>query len=258
MSAVPHQDSHIPYGKRLAVDGGVEVRSRRGGFGTLWWSRQLAGVIEQIADRGRITRGRNYARAGQVVSYQVERGRVSADVQGSQPRPFASVFTVSVLDDTARAALNAAITQTPGALAALAAGTLPPELGPALLPAGPADIDFGCTCPDPGWPCKHAVAVGYVLAEHLERNPLDLLTLRGIDLGELMSGMEHATADDSDYYGDRTVLPTLPEPGYRPAPDDLDTLILRGALRMLTPNEQDVRAALHDLNAQYEARRHNT
>lgn len=36
----------------------------------------------------RLGRGRSYARAGQVLSIEIEKGRVSARVQGSRPRPY--------------------------------------------------------------------------------------------------------------------------------------------------------------------------
>ena len=35
-----------------------------------------------------MSRGRSYARAGQVISFEIARGNVRAQVQGSQPRPF--------------------------------------------------------------------------------------------------------------------------------------------------------------------------
>ena len=49
------------------VDGGIKARSKRGAIGEQWWSRRFIDVLESFGMSGRLTRGRNYARAGQVL-----------------------------------------------------------------------------------------------------------------------------------------------------------------------------------------------
>ena len=120
------------YGKKLPVRGGVEPRSRRGAFGRSWWGKALIESVEQMAEPGRLARGRNYARSGQVVNYHLEPGAVTAEVQGSQPRPFTAVFTVRPLREDELELIIETIRSAPGMLAEIASGALPTGLGPLL------------------------------------------------------------------------------------------------------------------------------
>ncbi|MGW4770443.1 SWIM zinc finger family protein [Nocardia sp. NPDC004278] len=250
----PFED-YRKYGKRRPVKGGVEARSRRGGFGRTWWGKALIEAVEAMAEPGRLARGRTYARAGQVVSYRIEPGAVTAEVQGSQPRPFTAVFAIRPLRDDELELLVETIRTAPGVLAEIASGALPMSLGEHLLPTTAADLDFSCTCPDPGWPCKHVAAVCYLLAERLDERPREILTLRGLDLDTLIVGIERDTrpAVSDDPYGDRTQLPDLPKVEFRPAIDDLDPMLLRRALRMIAEDEPMAAAGLRDLRALYHA-----
>ncbi|MFC9892160.1 SWIM zinc finger family protein [Nocardia sp. NPDC127579] len=241
------------YGKRLPVRGGVEARSRRGGFGRTWWGKALIEAVEAMAEPGRLARGRTYARSGQVVSYRIEPGAVTAEVQGSQPRPFTAVFAVRALREEELDLLIDTIRAAPGMLADIASGALPIGLGPLLLPTTAADLDFECTCPDPGWPCKHVAAVCYLLAERLDERPREILTLRGLDLDTLIAGIERdpQPAESADPYGDEAVLPDLPKPEFCPALDDLDPTLLRRAMRMSSEDESMAAAGLRELRALY-------
>ncbi|WP_024802459.1 SWIM zinc finger family protein [Nocardia sp. BMG51109] len=241
------------YGKRRPVRGGVEPRSRRGSFARTWWGRAFIEAVEQVADEGRLARGRTYARSGQVVTYDIESGAVTAEVQGSQPRPFTSVLTLRKLRDERLGELIDLVRDTPGMLAQLASGALPQELSPLLLPGTAAELDFGCSCPDSGWPCKHVAAVCYIVAERLDSEPSIMLTLRGLDLDTLISGVQtdSGTTVSDDLYGENIALPRLPEPEFRPALDDLDPVPLRQALRMTTTDEPAAEAGLRELHELY-------
>ncbi|MBF6334078.1 SWIM zinc finger family protein [Nocardia transvalensis] len=246
-------DDYSKYGKRLPVRGGVEPRSRRGSFARTWWGRSFIEAVERVADDGRLARGRSYARSGQVVTYHLEPGAVAAEVQGSQPRPFSSVLTMRQLRDERLDELIDLVRATPGMLAQLASGALPKELGPLLLPTTASELDFACTCPDSGWPCKHVAALCYVIAERLDEQPSVMLTLRGLDLDTLIGGVERdngPTVSD-DLYGETTTLPALPTPDFRPALEDLDPVPLRQALRMTAEDERTAEAGLRDLRELY-------
>ncbi|MBH0777382.1 SWIM zinc finger family protein [Nocardia bovistercoris] len=248
-------DNGRRYGRPRPVRGGVAARSRRGGFGGTWWGRALVEAVEAMAEPGRLARGRNYARSGQVVSYRIETGAVVAEVQGSQPRPFTAIFAVRALREEEVELLLETIRTAPGMLADIASGALPAGLGPHLLPTTAADLDFSCTCPDPGWPCKHVAAVCYLLAERLDEQPREILTLRGLDLDTLIGGIErdpNPLASD-DPYGDDLTLPALPEVEFRCAMDDLDPVLLRRALRSVAEDETIAAAGLRELRALYES-----
>ncbi|MEU0541016.1 SWIM zinc finger family protein [Nocardia sp. NPDC005978] len=244
------------FGPRRAVKGAVPARSRGGAaFARTWWGRAFLGAVEQVADAGRLTRGRSYARSGQVISYRLESGAVTAEVQGSQPRPFIAVLTLRELRDERLDELADLVRSTPGMLGEIAAGTLPQALAPLLLPTTASELDFSCSCPDSGWPCKHVAAVCYVVAERLDEHPDDLLTLRGVALDDLIGQVqrEPAPADPVDLYGDTTAWPALPAPAYRAAPEDLDAMLLRQGLRMTAEDEQVAESGLRQLRALYRA-----
>ncbi|AHH16005.1 hypothetical protein NONO_c11980 [Nocardia nova SH22a] len=241
------------YGSRRPVRGGVEPRNRRGSFARTWWGKAFLEAVEQVADAGRLSRGRTYARSGQVVDYHLEPGAVAAEVQGSQPRPFTAVLTLRVLRDERLDELVDRVRGTPGMLAQLASGALPQELGPLLLPDTAAELDFSCTCPDDGWPCKHVAALCYIVAERLDESPVIMLTLRGLDLDTLIRGVQEdqgPTVSD-DIYGENIVLPELPAPQFRAAAEDLDPHPLRQALRMTSEDETMAETGLRELDALY-------
>ncbi|WP_016932093.1 SWIM zinc finger family protein [Rhodococcus sp. R1101] len=244
------------YGTARRIDGGIEARTKRGAIGRSWWSKELISVMEELAEKGRLTRGRAYARAGQVISMRLEPGAAVGEVQGSQLTPFTSVVRVRTLDEDAVRELVTLVRSSPGMLARLAAGILPEELGSSLLPRRAGELDFECTCPDDGWPCKHAAAVGYLLAEHVDDQPLAVLTLRGVDLATLIGGIDEAEPDDDaaavqDFYGDGTELPDLPAERFRPALEDLDPMLLRRALRAGGTDEAVVIRGITDLEDLY-------
>lgn len=248
----PPRRDFSQFGKRRPVRGGIAARSRRGTFGSTWWGRSLVESVERLADSGRMARGRTYARAGQVVDMHLLRGEVRAEVQGSQPEPFESVFSLQTFDDDRVAELVDAVRATPGMLAEIVSGSLPQQLGALLLPQTASELDFDCTCPDPGWPCKHVAAVALLTAEEIDERPLGVLTLRGVDLDTVIAGVERESAEHSDdLYGDQLHLPDLPTVEFRPAPDDLDPLLLRRALRETSSGEGEVAAGLRDLTAAY-------
>ncbi|GCE41406.1 SWIM zinc finger family protein [Rhodococcus sp. USK10] len=242
------------YGRRRPVTGGLEARSQRGSFGRTWWGREFVDIIEFVADKGRMSRGRSYARSGQVISLEIAGGTVTGEVQGSQLQPFVATVSIDRLDDSEVAELVALVRRQPGSLAMLAGGGVPEALGPLLLPAGASALNYDCTCPDDGWPCKHAAAVAYLTTERIDENPLEILTLRGVDLDMLIEGVggDSSEAEVDDWFGDESSLPGLPDADFRAAIDDLDPLLLRKAIRSVSEDERAVDAAIRELKALYQ------
>ena len=83
------------------ADVGVEAsaRSQRGAFAKNWWATRWIEALERLVDAGRLTRGRSYARRGQVLSIEETKGGIQARVQGSRPKPYKISIQVAPLTD---------------------------------------------------------------------------------------------------------------------------------------------------------------
>lgn len=64
------------------VKGGIKAQSKRGAFGESWWARRWIVVLESFDIGARLSRGRSYARKGQVMNVDISKGSVKAKVQG--------------------------------------------------------------------------------------------------------------------------------------------------------------------------------
>ncbi|WP_405894825.1 SWIM zinc finger family protein [Streptomyces sp. NBC_00104] len=161
------------------------TRGRRA-FAATWWGQAWVAALEDSTlDAGRLSRGRTYARKGMVGPVTVAPGKVSAAVQGSRPRPYRSSVHLPVLTDPQWDTLLDTIAARAGHLAALLDDEMPAELvddarhaGVPLLPL-PTELDPECSCPDWGYPCKHAAALCYAIAATIDTDPFVLFALRG-------------------------------------------------------------------------------
>ncbi|MFD0855477.1 hypothetical protein ACFQ07_24760, partial [Actinomadura adrarensis] len=79
---------------------GIKARTKRGSIGAKWWSRRFIDLVESFADAGRMTRGRSYARKGQVIDLKVERYEVTAKVQGSVPEPYEVALGIEAIPES--------------------------------------------------------------------------------------------------------------------------------------------------------------
>lgn len=193
-----HSDSrYFPPSKPRAVDGGIRARSARGKIASTWWSTRFIEVLEAMGMGSRLTRGRNYARRGQVVSLDLSAGQVTASVQGSRARPYRVRIGVTAYGKAEWSRVEEHLAGDAWFVAQLLSGEMPPDieavfdgLGLALFPA--RDLSLDCSCPDWEVPCKHIAAVCYLLAERLDDDPFQLLAWRGRDRDDLLARLETA------------------------------------------------------------------
>ncbi len=118
-------DFDRPYAPRRAVEGGVAVS--RPGKVTSAEPARLVALAEGRTTSGIASRGRTYARAGQVVEVRLDGGTASAAIQGSDAAPYAV----------------------------------------SLVHGSDGAVEATCTCPygcDAVEWCKHAAALAYVVA----------------------------------------------------------------------------------------------
>ncbi|MGR6321333.1 SWIM zinc finger family protein [Micromonospora soli] len=181
------------FGPPRRVEGGLKARSTRGAIGRSWWSRRFLEVLESFALGTRLTRGRAYARKGQVLRLDIAPGLVAASVQGSRPDPYPVRIGLAAYPEGVWDRIEAELAGQAFFSARLLAGDLPPELeelfaaaGAPLFPATVDELDQHCGCPDFAVPCKHLAASFYLLAEAFDADPFQLLHWRGRNRAELL------------------------------------------------------------------------
>ncbi|NXY93737.1 SWIM zinc finger family protein [Streptomyces sp. BR123] len=169
------------------------ARGRRA-FAATWWGQAWVTALEDSTlDAGRLSRGRTYARQGMVGPTTIALGKVEAAVRGSRPRPYRSAVHLPVLTDAQWDTLLDTIAARAGHLAALLDGEMTAELvddarhaGVPLLPQ-PTELDPECSCPDWGYPCKHAAALCYAIASTIDADPFVVFALRGLGREEVLA-----------------------------------------------------------------------
>jgi uncharacterized Zn finger protein len=176
---------------------GIKARTGRGQkFGQTWWAGKWIAALEQLVDRGRLERGRSYARGGQVLNLDVGPGRVNSRVQGSRPAPYKVHVQIKALSDQAWEKVTDAMAVQALFAAKLLAGEMPPNIeeaftaaGVSLFPDTGGDLETDCSCPDYSNPCKHIAAVYYLMGERFDDDPFVLFQLRGRTKDQIISAL---------------------------------------------------------------------
>lgn len=175
-----------PASRPRPVEGGLVARSVRGDIGEHWWSRRFVEVLESFALGSRLTRGKNYARRGQVIALEVLPGAVTAKVQGSRRTPYQVKIGLAPFSELVWAKVEVSLAEQAIYSARLLAGEMPPDLeqvfssaGAPLFPKQASELVMSCSCPDWEVPCKHISATFYLLAERFDDDPFQILHWRG-------------------------------------------------------------------------------
>ena len=171
---------------------GIKAQSKK--FGQTWWSGQWLAALERLVDPARLSRGRSYARSGQVLNLDIQAGRIDSRVQGSAPRPYKVKIEIKPLNEKEWQRVADAMSQQAIFAAKLLAGEMPQNIEEAfaaakvtLFPTSRGDLKTQCSCPDHSNPCKHIAAVYYLLGEQFDSDPFLLFRLRGQTKDEIMS-----------------------------------------------------------------------
>lgn len=195
MIQTEREEKFYRYKKPRETRCGIKSRTARGhAYGTNWWSRRWVTVIEQNIDAARVSRGKSYARRGQVISISIEPGLVTAFVQGTRKTPYQIRLGFETVTPEARELILFRFRERAAYTAQLLADEMPDEIeqifkesGTPLFPNKNALRRFKCSCPDDATPCKHIIAVLLLLGEELEDDPFILLKLRGLDKESLIN-----------------------------------------------------------------------
>ncbi len=221
---------YYPPAKPKQVKDGIKARSKRGSIGEKWWSKRWVDVLESFNIGARLGRGRSYARKGQVVSIDVDKGTVRSRVQGTRTAPYNIRIELKPLSDGEWDKVILAMVAKASFSARLLSGEMPSDIeeafrdaGVSLFPKHKKDLKTSCSCPDWSNPCKHIAAVYYLLAEQFDSDPFLIFRLRGRTREEIIQALRdrRATgAGDGEMVGQSTIAP---EDGVRLLQDCLDS-----------------------------------
>jgi uncharacterized Zn finger protein len=195
--------------------GGIKAQSKRGGFGESWWAKRWIHVLESFNIGARLGRGRSYARNGQVLSIEIEKGKIHSKVQGSRPKPYSVQIEIKTLSNSDWKKLAKVFFHEAIYSAKLLAGEMPPDIEKAfngvklsLFPEKLKDLKTECSCPDWSNPCKHIAAVYYLLGEEFDRDPFLIFKLRGMSREDLVGLMDETNSKTASRKAKPEVTPS--------------------------------------------------
>jgi uncharacterized Zn finger protein len=202
---MPYDDYYFKPTKPKAVKDGLKARSQRGSFAKNWWAQRWIAALERLVDSGRLTRGRAYARKGQVLSIEETKDGIAAKVQGSQRSPYKIKIQIAPLSEAQWDQVIDALAEQAIFTAQLLAGEMPQEIESAfeaarvsLFPARRDDLKTDCSCPDYANPCKHVAAAHYILGERFDEDPFLIFRLRGRTQEQVMAALRQRRAGEAD------------------------------------------------------------
>lgn len=177
----------------ISVKDGIRIRKQTGEIGETWWAKRFLSILDSFGWSKRLTRGRSYARSGQVIEYNIDYGVITSKVQGSRAKPYSINIKVKTLSMKQWSSIIKTMASQARFLAKLLSGEMPHDIedlfkstGVPLFPSSEKDFHAECSCPDWANPCKHIAAVYYVVGEAFDRNPFLIFHLRGVKKDELL------------------------------------------------------------------------
>jgi uncharacterized Zn finger protein len=218
---------HYEPSRPLRADG-IKAKSQRGKFASSWWATRWIDALERLMDAGRLSRGRSYARNGQVLNLEIGAGHVTARVQGSRPSPYKVRIDLAPLADGEWERAIDAMAEQAIFAAKLLNGEMPENIEEAfaearvqLFPASGSDLVTSCSCPDYANPCKHIAAVYFLLGERFDEDPFLLFELRGRSKPQVIAALRAYRATAPAVAESTPVYAVEPEPDGVPLVDEL-------------------------------------
>jgi uncharacterized Zn finger protein len=191
--------------KPRAVKDGIKAKKQRGNFGDTWWSKRWISVLESFGWSNRLQRGRTYARKGQVIDLEIEKGSVISHVQGSQRKPYLVEINMKQISDKSWEEVTNAMAEQAIFTAKLLTGEMPENIEEAFETAQvnlfpwEDDLNTDCSCPDWANPCKHIAAVYYLMGERFDEDPFLIFLMRGRSKEELMDMLRKKRTADTQH-----------------------------------------------------------
>jgi uncharacterized Zn finger protein len=202
---MPYDYYYFKPTKAIQTKDGIKAQSQRGAFAKNWWAQRWIAALERLVDSGRLSRGRSYARKGQVLSIDETKNGIAARVQGSQRTPYKISIKINHLTDPEWNKVIDALAEQAIFSAQLLAGEMPQEIEQAfekakvsLFPSHHGDLTTDCSCPDYSNPCKHIAAAHYILGERFDEDPFLIFRLRGRTQEQVMQELRKRRAGDDE------------------------------------------------------------
>ena len=140
-----------------------------------WWVAQWMDLIHSYRYKKRLERAWEYMHEGHVLSIRFEGRRVHARVQGAVKDPYKVKLWLDTLSNEDWDYVLDALSQKARWTAQLLAGVMPQDIerafaasGRCLFPWELREVRSECSCPDKANPCKHIIAVYYLMGGPLQ------------------------------------------------------------------------------------------
>jgi uncharacterized Zn finger protein len=205
------------------VRNGVKLRSRAG-VPSSPLSDRLVALMERRFSINEMEEGLRYARLGQTVALEVVEGALIAKVQGTRAKPYDVRLEFGAFDAAQWERIIGLMASEAVYLVKLLAKELPDGIDDLLgsidlelLPGDADGLGVECTCRRKN-PCRHGAAIGYLLAERLADDPLEVFALRGMAAPRLLDRLRHARTLRSRGVAAAHADPMIPESQAEPEP----------------------------------------
>ncbi len=174
-------------------------------YGNTWWGKQWLNALSYIDNSNRLPRGRTYANKGLARDIEINTNTVTANVQGTRPRPYKVNISIPIFTANEKAKIIDIVTGNPIYLSKLLNRELPNELNKAcsrqgieLFPNAWRDLNGSCSCPDHAVPCKHMASVLYLIANEIDKNPFLVFQLHDFDLFKGLEGVGYTASGQTE------------------------------------------------------------
>lgn len=180
---------------------GIKIRTKKGDIGTSWLADNWTDLMYDSSDGDGFTRGRTYARKGQVLQVDVQKGHVHGVVQGASPSPHQTSIKITLPDYDYAKNIAGACRQRPVLAAKILSGEMTKEMASEMSEAGVERVfspswivESNCTCDGWYYICKHAMAICHVLAEEIDYDSFWYWRILGVDRHHILDILDDASA----------------------------------------------------------------
>ncbi len=177
-----------------------------------WWVAQWMDLINSYRYKKRLERAWEYMREGHVMSIRFEGRRVHARVQGAGKDPYKVKLWLDTLSNEDWDYVLDALSQKARWAAQLLAGVMPQDIerafaasGRRLFPWELREVRSECSCPDKANPCKHIIAVYYLMGDRFSEDPFVLFQLRGRTRQQLLDQLAQVRSSNAPGDGEKKV-----------------------------------------------------